>query len=191
VTTANKITITRILLAPVFVFAFLAYVRTGDEWKRFAAVIVFAVAILSDGLDGYVARHFNQRSALGAFLDPLADKLLLVSGLVLLTLNWGKYFFQIPLWLTAFVLGRDIVVALGVLIVRTIRKEVILRPTIAGKTGTVLQMGMLFWILFQWTERALPFWIWGAAILALISAVEYAVDGFGQLRRNSAVKIVG
>ena len=84
-TTANKITIFRILLVPFFVVEILYYVRSGNELHRLLGLIAFAVAAILDGVDGFVARHFNQRSELGTILDPLADKLLLVSAIVLLT----------------------------------------------------------------------------------------------------------
>src|SRR5882757_3591042 len=80
-TTANKITIFRILLIPFFVIEVLYYMKTGNETHRFTAMLAFGVAAVCDGLDGYIARHHNQRSELGAILDPLADKLLLVSGI--------------------------------------------------------------------------------------------------------------
>ena len=76
-TTANKITILRILLIPFFVVEVLYYVKAGVELHRTLAILTFAVAAICDGVDGYIARHFNQRSELGAILDPLADKLLL------------------------------------------------------------------------------------------------------------------
>ena len=81
-TTANKITIVRILLVPFFVVEVLYYMETGNAAHRWIALVSFAVAAVCDGVDGVIARRFNQRSELGAILDPLADKLLLVSGVV-------------------------------------------------------------------------------------------------------------
>ena len=86
-TTANKITILRILLIPFFVFEALYYVSDGHELHRLLAILSFAVAAICDGVDGYIARRYNQRSELGAILDPLADKLLLVSGIILLSFD--------------------------------------------------------------------------------------------------------
>jgi len=96
VTTANKITLVRIAMIPVFVALAIYYgesVRRGAplEWQRFAAIIVFLLAAASDGLDGYVARHYNQRSRLGVILDPIADKGLLLSGIITLSItNWSQ-----------------------------------------------------------------------------------------------------
>src|SRR2546426_11928349 len=98
-TTANKITILRILLIPFFVVEVLYYVKDGHELHRLLAVLSFSVAAICDGGGGYIARRYNQRSELGAILDPLADKLLLVSGIVLLRFYW-PFFDSIPLLLT-------------------------------------------------------------------------------------------
>src|SRR4051812_4235032 len=114
-TTANKVTILRILLIPFFVVQVLYYVKNGDELHRLLAILSFAVAAICDGVDGYIARHYNQRSELGAILDPLADKLLLVSGVVVLSFDHGPYFQQIPLWLTGTIIGRDIVLLTGLI----------------------------------------------------------------------------
>src|SRR3984957_2484258 len=97
-TTANKVTILRMLLIPFFVVEALYYVKTGKEEFRLMAILAFGVAAICDGVDGYIARHYNQRSELGAILDPLADKLLLVSGIVLLSFSKQHYLKVIPTW---------------------------------------------------------------------------------------------
>jgi len=117
-TTANKITIFRILMVPFFIVQVLYYIGGGGEGHRFLAVLAFALAALSDGVDGYIARRYGQQSELGAILDPLADKLLLVSGIVLLSLHREEYLPQLPLYLTTTVLSRDILLLLGVLVLR-------------------------------------------------------------------------
>ncbi len=88
-TTANRITIVRILLVPLFVVEVLNYVGHGKELHRFLAICTFLVAAVCDGVDGYIARRYNQRSELGAILDPLGDKLLLV-GLAVVHYACGK-----------------------------------------------------------------------------------------------------
>src|SRR5690348_12059366 len=113
-TTANKITIFRILLIPAFVVEILYYFKTGDENDRIAGLLCFAVAAILDAVDGYVARRYHQKSELGAILDPLADKLLLVSGVVLLSLPAGRdHLVTIPLWLTVTIISRDLVQLIG------------------------------------------------------------------------------
>src|SRR5580693_929873 len=140
-TTANKITIVRALLVPFFIVQVLYYAGSGNEWFRLGAIISFAIAAAADGLDGYVARRYHQRSELGAILDPLADKLLLVSGVILLSLPMGRpYVVTIPLWLTATIISRDLVQLIGFTLLQMICGKVTVRPRVVGKVATVVQM---------------------------------------------------
>ncbi len=180
-TTANKITIARILLVPVFVVQLLYYMRSGDDWNRVFAMISFALAAISDGLDGYIARRYNQKSELGKVLDPLADKLLLVSAIILLSLDSKGYLTRIPLWLTVLIISRDVLVPTGIFIVHHMCGKVALRPRIAGKVATVFQMGVVLWILLQWSEQVLGYWIFSAAFFTTLSFVIYIIDGIRQL----------
>src|SRR5205085_9839549 len=151
-TTANKITILRILLVPFFVVQILYYVKNGNEIHRLFAIFTFAVAAIFDGVDGYIARRYNQRSELGAILDPLADKLLLVSGIVLLSFNW-PFFDNIPLWLTGTIIGRDILVLVGLIVIQMTIGKVKVRPRVFGKVATVLQMVVVLWVLLKWNAK--------------------------------------
>src|SRR5882724_2674031 len=119
-TTANKITILRILLVPFFVVEVLYYVKDGHDLHRLLAIISFGVAAVCDGVDGYIARRYDQRSELGAILDPLADKLLLVSGIVLLSFDQRPYLQSVPLWLTGTIIGRDILLLTGLIVIQMI-----------------------------------------------------------------------
>src|SRR5215468_1374512 len=148
-TTANKITILRILLIPFFVVEVLYYVKEGREIYRGLALLCFAVAAICDGVDGYIARRYNQRSELGAILDPLADKLLLVSGIVLLSFDHHNLE-SIPLWLTVTILGRDVLLLIGLGVIYIMVGKVIVRPRVLGKIATVLQMVVVLWILLKW-----------------------------------------
>src|SRR6266436_10263314 len=179
-TTANKITILRILLIPFFVVEVLYYVIGGNEVHRLLAIVSFAVAAICDGVDGYIARRYNQRSELGAILDPLADKLLLVSGIVLLSFNW-RYFDSIPLWLTCTIIGRDILILIGLVVIQITIGKVTVKPHIIGKIATVLQMGVVLWILLKWNTRWLTVWTLGAAICTGGSGLLYVWDGVRQL----------
>src|SRR6266516_4016967 len=127
-TTANKITILRMLLVPFFVVQVLYYVKAGDEIYRLLAILSFAVAAICDGVDGYIARRYNQRSELGRILDPLADKLLLVSGIVLLSLKNEPRLERIPMWLTATILSRDILLLIGLVVIHYICGRIKVRP---------------------------------------------------------------
>ena len=180
-TTANKITILRILLVPFFVVEVLYYVRSGNELNRLLAVLSFAVAAICDGVDGYIARQYNQRSELGAILDPLADKLLLVSGIVLLSFENQPHLESIPLWVTVTIIGRDVVLLIGLGVIQMTVGKVKVRPRILGKVATVLQMVVVLWILLKWDENWLRLWTRGAAICTGISGLLYVWDGMRQL----------
>jgi len=180
-TTANKVTILRILLIPFFVGAVLYYVRTGEEGYRIAGLLCFAVASICDGVDGYIARHYNQISELGTLLDPLADKLLLVSGVIVLSFDNSPYLERMPLWLTVTVIGRDLVVLTGLVVIQLIVGKVKVRPRMAGKVSTVLQMASVLWILLKWYDVVLTCVTWGAAICTAVSGVWYVFDGMKQL----------
>ena len=180
-TTANKITILRILLIPFFVVEVLYYAKAGYELHRLLAILTFATAAICDGVDGYIARHYNQRSELGAILDPLADKLLLVSGIVLFSFDHEPYLQSIPLWLTGTIIGRDILLLIGLLVIHLMVGKVKVRPRMLGKIATVLQMIVVVWILMKWDERWLRYWMLGAAYCTGISGLLYVYDGSRQL----------
>jgi len=185
-TTANKITILRILLIPFFVVEVLYYGRTGDEVHRFLAIISFAVASILDGVDGYIARKYNQRSELGAVLDPLADKLLLVSGIVLLSFDHEPHLAPIPLWVTGAIMGRDSVLLVGMIVIQVMVGKIKVRPRMLGKVATVLQMAMLLWILLQWPRQFQPWLTTSAALCTLGSGLLYVIDGVRQLSAHPA-----
>ncbi len=180
-TTANKITILRVLLIPFFIVQVLYYVEGGVEWHRVAAIVTFGVAALSDGLDGYIARRYNQRSQLGAILDPMADKLLLVSGIILLSFNNEPRLPQTPLWLVGTIVGRDMLLLIGAVVIYWACGRVTVRPIFIGKIATVLQMICVLWGLFKWNAAGLQLWSAGAAVCTGISGIVYVIEGVRQL----------
>jgi CDP-diacylglycerol--glycerol-3-phosphate 3-phosphatidyltransferase len=184
-TTANKITILRILLIPFFVIEMIYYVRTGNENFRFAGLLSFAVAAILDGVDGYIARRYNQWSELGTILDPLADKLLLVSAIVVLSFDNAPRLGQIPLWLTGTIIGRDLLLLVGIVVIHFTVGKVKVRPRILGKCATVLQMAVVIWLLLKWDAGRGAHWLkyltLGAAISTGISGLFYVFDGVKQL----------
>jgi cardiolipin synthase (CMP-forming) len=180
-TTANKVTILRILLIPFFIVQVLYYFKTGNETHRFWGLISFAVAAILDGVDGYIARHYNQKSELGAVLDPLADKLLLVSAIILLSFNNQPYLKVIPLWLTATVISRDVLLSLGLLVIYMMCDKAMVRPRMLGKIATVLQMITVVWILLKWNAAWLGCLTISAAVCTGISGLFYVWDGMRQL----------
>jgi cardiolipin synthase (CMP-forming) len=185
-TTANKITIARILLVPVFISQVIYYARTGQAGYRLGALLSFSFAALADGLDGYVARHYNQRSELGAILDPLADKLLLISAIILLSLENHRYFDRIPMWLTVVVLSRDAIVLIGMALIHYTMSKVKVRARPTGKIATVLLMATVLWILLGWSSRALPYLVAGTGFFTAVSGLFYVLDGVRQLNSHPA-----
>ncbi|MBI2948922.1 MAG: CDP-alcohol phosphatidyltransferase family protein [Verrucomicrobia bacterium] len=180
-TTANKITILRILFIPFFIVQVLYYIDSGGENHRMLAFATFVIAALCDGVDGYIARRFNQRSELGAILDPLADKLLLVSAIVLLSFPNEHRLERFPLWLTATILGRDVILTIGLGVIHYTCGKVVVRPILIGKAATVFQMIAVSWILLKWPEPWLPVWFWGAGLCTAISGLVYVWEGIRQL----------
>lgn len=130
-TAANQLTLLRLMLVPVFVLC-LVYDRPG--W----ALSVFATAGLTDALDGLIARRTGQLTTLGAWLDPMADKILLVTTFVMLTLPGLNLTNRFPLWLTVLVISRDIAIVLTVAVVNLAVARRTFRPSILGKAATVV-----------------------------------------------------
>jgi cardiolipin synthase len=128
-TAANQLTLLRLLLVPVFVLCML-YSRPG--W----ALVTFAVAGATDAFDGLLARRLGQPTTLGAWLDPMADKLLLAAMFVMLTLPGMGFENRLPLWLTVLVLSRDIAIVLTVAIVNLAVRRRTFRPSLLGKAAT-------------------------------------------------------
>jgi cardiolipin synthase (CMP-forming) len=182
-TTANKITILRILLIPFFVVEILYFVETGNELHRLLAILSFASAAILDGVDGYVARRYHQWSELGTVLDPLADKLLLVSAIVVLSFDHEPRLRQIPLWLTGVIIGRDLLLGIGAVVIRLVTGKITVRPHLTGKMATVFQMLAVGWILLKWDLNfgLLEIWILGAGIFTGVSGLFYLWDGMRQL----------
>jgi cardiolipin synthase len=131
----NSLTILRILLIPVFV-GFLMYERYDYS------LAVLLVAGLTDSLDGTIARVANQRTRLGAYLDPLADKLLLTSGFVALSV-----LHLVPLWIVILVVSRDMILMTGTLLARLAESRVDISPTILGKGTTLFQLVYLILVV--------------------------------------------
>lgn len=185
-TTANKVTILRMLLIPFFVAGVLYYVRTGEEVYRLGALLCFAVAAICDGVDGYIARRYHQISELGTLLDPLADKLLLLSGVILLSFEHGPHLAHLPVWLAVTIVGRDLLLLAGLLVIHLAIGKVKVRPRFVGKAATVLQMAAVLWVLLKWPESYLRYVVLAAAFCTAVSGVWYVFDGMKQLAAHPA-----
>ncbi len=190
-TTANKITIVRILMIPAFVTMAIYYgqsIQRGEplEWQRYAAIVLFLVAAASDGLDGYVARRYNQRSTLGVVLDPIADKGLLLSGIITLSIcNWSDTdpnYGRFPAWFPVLVISRDAVILVGSGILQLLNGTVKVRTSWTGKVATVLQMAALAWVMLQLRFLPLVYVVAAAGLFTFVSGVIYVMDGVRQLQ---------
>ncbi|MGI9087571.1 MAG: CDP-diacylglycerol--glycerol-3-phosphate 3-phosphatidyltransferase [Chthoniobacterales bacterium] len=190
-TTANKITIVRILLIPAFVTMAIYYgqsVQRGEplEWQRFTAIIIFLVAAVSDGLDGYVARRYNQRSTLGVILDPIADKGLLLSAIITLSIcNWSEIdpdYGRFPAWFPVLVITRDVVILVGSAVLHLLNGKVTVRTSWTGKVATVLQMFALGWVMLQLHFVPLVYIAGAAGLFTFVSGLIYVTDGVRQLQ---------
>ena len=172
---ANWLTVLRILLIPVFV-SLLVYRH------RKLALVVFLVAALTDLLDGYVARQRGSQSRLGAFLDPMADKLLLVSSFV--TLTWLRV---LPFWIAAVVISRDLILVVGALAIHMAGGRITPRPSAAGKLATFFQvltvLGGLLGPFYNSTAGAKVV-MWLAVTFTVVSGLQYIVQGMGFLNAS-------
>jgi cardiolipin synthase len=191
-TTANKITVARILMIPVFVTMAIYYGQSIQrheplEWQRFTAIAIFLIAAVSDGLDGYIARHYKQRSSLGAILDPIADKGLLLSGIITLSIsNWSEVdpeYGRFPAWFPVLVITRDAVILVGALILHLlIGDKMRVKPSWTGKVATVCQMCAIAWVMLQLRFLPLPFVVMVAGFFTLVSGIIYVMEGVRQLQ---------
>jgi len=177
-TFASKITLSRLLLVPVFAVLAIYYghsVADGAplEWLRWWALTVFVTAAASDGLDGWIARRFNQRSRFGAIIDPIADKSLLLTAIITLTLvDWGPHNWHLPLWFTALVIVRDCIILGGINVLHFTGHQVHIAPQWSGKVCTVAQMVAIGWIML----KVVPFSPIYPCILASVCTVWSGVD---------------
>lgn len=170
-TTANQLTLFRLLLVPCLVILVL-YGFNG--W----ALITFIVAGVTDVLDGLIARRSGQRTDLGALLDPMADKLLLVSTFVVLTMPLGLPN-QLPVWFTVLVISRDVLIVLTVAIVNLAVERRIFYPSAPGKVATVLYiLTGAFALLFNYLGRqsaVVDVMVYAAFVVTIVSGLHYIV----------------
>ncbi|MGB3900841.1 MAG: CDP-alcohol phosphatidyltransferase family protein [Mesorhizobium sp.] len=136
-TIPNLITILRFLLVPAVVLAML---QARWDW----AFAGFAIAGISDGVDGFIARHFNQHSRLGAYMDPMADKLLLVSVFVVLGIAG-----ELPLWLVVLAVSRDALIVFAVLLSSVMGQPIEMKPLVVSKLNTAVQLVLAALVLAE------------------------------------------
>lgn len=184
-TTATKITFVRVLLIPVFLVCM--YVSESVGWMKYLSLIVFAIASLTDLVDGKIARRYNQVTDLGKFLDPLADKVLVIAAMAMFC-EWGSF----PAWALMIVLGREFAVS-GLRMVAA-GKGTVIAAGWSGKMKTAVTMAGLCILLFLRCDMPYDFvggcavsianWVVVAAIsvTTLYSGVEYFIKNRSALK---------
>jgi cardiolipin synthase len=169
-TPANQLTLLRMLLIPAFVILVL-YEKLG--W----ALIVFVTAGVTDGLDGVIARRSDQKTQLGAWLDPMADKLLLVTTFIVLTLPGLGLSNRLPVWLTVLIISRDVGIVLTVTIVNLAIGPRTFRPSTFGKAATATYIvTAVAAMLFNYLRRhsiIVDLFVYASLVLTLLSSLHY------------------
>jgi len=170
ITLANQLTLLRMLLIPAFVIL-TAYHFLG--W----ALVTFVVAGVTDMLDGVIARWSNERTNVGAWLDPAADKLLLLTAFVVLTLPDLDLTNRLPIWLTVVVISRDVIIVLTVAIINLAVGPRTFRPSVFGKMATAIYVVTTVVVMsFNYLEQESLFvevCIYASLLIALISGLHY------------------
>jgi cardiolipin synthase len=165
----NILTLTRVLLIPLFV---ILIINKYFDW----ALLTFAIAGITDAMDGLIARLTNQRTELGAYLDPIADKLLLSAAFISLAIIE-----MIPSWLVVIVITRDVIILVGmlVMILTSYRPEI--NPSFLSKTTTTFQIVTILFVLLAWDfptfKQLSTIAIYGTAIITILSGSQYIYIG--------------
>jgi cardiolipin synthase len=189
-TTANALTTLRIILIVPFIY-FLGEGRYG------LAFAVFFAASVTDFFDGYVARRFNQQTSLGRILDPLADKVLVTAAYIVMAIPHANLP-SIPIWLAVAVIGRDLLILLGALVVLLLTKQREFQPSFISKANTMAELGFIQYFLIVYAFDLLaplrilkPFCYVIVLVTVLLSGVDYVGKGIGMLRAGSTGEKVG
>lgn len=173
-TVPNVLSLARILLTPVFVWSAVQ----RRPWLAFG---IFLLAGATDALDGFAARKFRLKTHLGLWLDPLGDKILLTAAFIVLAFPRWSAPNVLPVWLPIICIGRDVLIALGVLVYNGLRGRTTFKPSLMGKASTICQIGMLLAVLLlNSLGRPLDVLIWLYALTAVLTGlagIQYIVQG--------------
>lgn len=181
-TFANKITLFRIITIPFFVASLIFY-SPQKEYLKYVALAIFLLAIVSDIIDGYIARTQRQKTRAGAILDPLADKALLLSAFIFIFHVSKVYFaYPLPLWLLLVVISRDIIILVGCGIILSTQHDTQIVPTRWGKLTTFFQMMTIVCIILELSISPIVWWC--AAFFSVISGIDYARRGINMLNAS-------
>jgi CDP-diacylglycerol--glycerol-3-phosphate 3-phosphatidyltransferase len=185
-TFANKITLFRILSIPFFVAALIFY-TPEKEYLKFVALGIFLLAIVSDIIDGYIARTQRQKTKAGAILDPLADKALLLTAFIFIYRISNVYFsVSLPLWVLLIVISRDCIILIGSGIIMMTNENIQIKPTWWGKLTTFFQMMTIVSLILEF--KFSPFIWWIASLFTVISGIDYARKGINTLNTDHGHK---
>ena len=166
---ANAVTIFRLLSVPFFI-SFVLY----SKWEM--ALLVFILAAASDGLDGYIARRAKQKTELGSVLDPIADKVLILSAFICLSISEAlPVSVKPPTYVPIVIISRDAIILLGAILIYIIKGSFEAKPTLISKITTFLQMTTVISILLK---LALSPFLWNIAVgFTVLSGIDYVIRG--------------
>lgn len=168
-TLANRITLVRIVLIPVFIISLLQGLYP-------LPAVIFTFTIITDALDGFVARWKKQKTALGSFLDPLADKLLMIASYITLA-----YLKSISLWIFVVILSRDILIVLGWTLIYLLVGSTEIKPRLLGKATTIFQMLTVWLLLLGAPKPAMNVFIVITVTVTILSGLDYMITGSKKL----------
>lgn len=174
--TANKITMLRIVLVPIFMVILLSKL----PFANYIALGVFVIASITDILDGYIARKYNQITNFGKFIDPLADKLLVIAALLVFTVNGS-----VALWVTMVIITREFVVTS--LRIVAISEGIIIAASLWGKIKTITQVSAIIGVMLFENLLHIPFFMYLRDILVYISAIATIYSGIEYIIVNRNV----
>ena len=182
-TLANKVTVGRIVIVPLFIATVLYYSPQRDH-LRMVSLVLFLVATISDVIDGYIARRFYQKTLAGAILDPLADKLLLISAFFCLYIV-GVYFplFRFPMWFVVTIISRDVILLLGSLIIQSTTGKLKIEANRWGKSAAFFQVLCVLGMIIQWPMTV---YLWPlTVVVTIISGLIYIREGIKILNASA------
>ncbi len=183
-TFANKLTIGRILVVPFFI-ATLLYYSPQKDYLRFISLAIFLLATITDVVDGYLARTMHEKTRAGAILDPLADKILLMSSYICLFIVYRRFdnMIAFPISLVVAVISRDAILLFGAMIIQVLNGKVRIVPNWIGKITAFLQMFCVVCMLLQWQYSE---FLWPITVVAtILSGILYTKDGIKALNKGA------
>ena len=179
---ANRFSLIRLLLTPIFVLSVL-YWRRDNAFFANLPLVIFLSAIITDAADGFIARRYRQVTSLGKVLDPLADKFLLVAAFVTLTFTAAiPPHLRIPAWVLIIIITRDIFILIGAAVIYFMFGYMEFSPSALGKTTTFLQMMTIISVLLRF-EHSYLMWT-AAAVITIFSGMHYLVRANRMLNEN-------